>query len=188
MNSATLVEKYNAKLSGQQLLFRDDDYILLQTPYQSSGDSDFDRKAIAHWWMNVYVPDNNIEQEIYRSWSNAVSSNFKYLMTGGYFPETNQTAITFMANKKKTLESHLKELEYWLPFIKPIKNEKELEHKVMSIMDRTLSEYGSYGLDIYSDSHIEITKIYYYSESIVKTFTSLSNAVSFIQEKLWYKK
>lgn len=57
MDSQTIVEKYQAKLSGQQMLFADHDYILRQTSFKSI-DPSFDKESIVHFWMNVYVSNS----------------------------------------------------------------------------------------------------------------------------------
>ena len=71
MDSKTIVDRYGAKLKGQQMLFTDYDYILRHTKFQSV-DPDFNREALVHWWMNVYLPeyrgrDESTPYEIYSS-------------------------------------------------------------------------------------------------------------------------
>lgn len=183
MNSEEIVEAYGAKLDGQQYLFNDSDFILRNTPFKPIN-PEFDKKAIVHWWTNVYFPngygDNKTPQDVWKSWDTASWKYFKYIHISGYWIDTNQSSIKIACIKSDLLQPQLEELEMWLPGIKG-------NPKKVSILEESLSEHGSYNLVVYEKQQI-ITKTTYGSISHVKEFTNLSDAVDFIRTRLYYKK
>lgn len=196
MNSDEMVAAYDAKLDGQLLLFPDNHIVLRKTKFQPVN-PEFDKHAIIHWWMNVYVPDGygdeGTPQDVYNSWRNAVYANFNYIHTGGYNPETNQSTISFQGYKKEELQPQIDELRMWLVHVKPVTHklrcyEKELPPiaKYIKISERTLSEYGFYVLLVHNDEYI-LTRTTYGSTSECGKFDSLGKAVWFIVNHYWYK-
>lgn len=192
MNSQTIVEKYGAKLEGQQLLWQDYDLILRKTPFQDI-DPEFNKQALIHWWMEVYVSDGCGEQEtsqkVYSSWSNGLYKNFEYAKASGlYHSQNNQSAIQLGAIKNEPIEDQIEELKMWLSYTKPIKNEYGVEYKFVSIFESTLSRHGIYHLQIHSDDNIKLMFTRYGNPSVLKEFKSLEDAVEYVAKNHYYKK
>jgi len=198
MNSADIVKLYDAKLSGQQLLIPDDDFVLRNVPFKDTGDKQLNKEILVHWWMNVYQPDSyqydtKTPYEIYRTWSCAVNNNFHFARAdGSYSPVTGQSAVRLTCYRKKKLEAHVYELKMWLPYIKPIPESHRREtdkrlRKHVSIFEATLSEYGVYGLNIFDDNDIVLYKVAYSTYYELKRFTDLTSAVKYIQENHYYE-
>jgi len=199
MDSATIVEKYGAKLEGQQMLYPDPDYVLRKTKFRPI-DPEFDKQALVHWWMNVYLPDQyvdeysaalgGINQEVYRSWSNAIYSYFSCARcSGSYNSNTSQSTVQFQAYKHDLLDPQIAELKMWLPHIKPCLNpESKREGRHISILERKLSKDGAWRLWIYSDNDLVLTITAYHRYSEVEKFTDLVSAVKYIAENVWYQK
>ncbi len=192
MDSKTIVERYGAKLKGQQRLFEDDDLVLRNTKFKSIN-PEFDKEALVHFWMNVYMPedygDGKTPYEIYKTWSNGMWKCFRYIKTDGYRPDTNQSHINVMCYKKTPLEPQLAELAMWLPHIKPGRDENgrgERQGKHVGIFESSLSAGGVFGMTIYSDTEVVIGKVTYGSYRDIKEFDGVASAVDYIRNNLWY--
>lgn len=195
MNSKEIVKAYGATLKGQQLLFPDDDIILRNTPFIESGDKSFDREALVHWWLNVYVPDGHGDDdtpyEVFKSWSDGISHNFKYINSFGHNPETQQRAISLWTYKKDSVEAHLEDLNMWLPHIIPSTDENgrgERKAKHIEIMEHTCSRYGRYSMSIYSDREVTVNCLSYGRHRVLKRFDCIEDAVEFVKDNHCYKK
>lgn len=187
MTSNELFQLLEASPQGQQLLFDDPDYWLVKTPFKDSGNFVVNQEILIHWWMNVYKPGSypSIEQDIYRTWSNAMWQCFHRVSIHGYNPHTGQTALTLTLIKNEP-ESALQELELWLPHIKPWEYQELGSVKTIHIMDRDCSEHGSITLVI-GDSKVYVTMMRYHRFSIIKTFGVLADAIKYLSEKNWYE-
>lgn len=197
--SKFFADAFNAKLTGQQLLFEDYDLILRRTPFKDLFEpqaeqvrTEFNRTALIHWWMNVYVPNGRGDQEtpyeVYRTWSNAMWQNFKYVSCDGYRIETNQNVVKIACCKKEPLEPQLEELKLWIPHIKESMDEEQRMGKHISIFERGLCEYAIYSLAVYSDLDIVIGEFSHGSYKVVNKFDNLAEAVDLIRNKYWYTK
>lgn len=193
MTNAEMVKAYDAKLEGQLLLFPDDDIILRKTKFKEIN-PEFDKMALIHWWMNIYLPEYHTEEEhtpyeIYNTWSSAVYKYFHYTTVNmGYNPKTNQQGVKFMGYLKEPVEEQKKELELWLPYIKPYKDENGRLRKRISIMEKDLSEHGSWSLCVFSDTEyvLGVSRWHRYEETT--KFDCLGKAVWFIANHRWYEK
>ena len=189
VTSQQIVELFDVKLVGQQLLIPDPDYVLLCSKFQPTGDDNLDREILIHWWMHVYDPteDYKLGEGIYGSWSNACYRYFKYATQSGYNPETGQ-AVKLSCYKHTPLEPQLEQLQLWLPHIKPSRlrphDESERKGKWISVFEHTLSYHGSYNLIIYSDTEVDLTFTY----DSPRKFGSLDEAVDFVRLHHWYEK
>lgn len=191
MDSKTIVDAYGAKLSGQGLLFEDHDYTLRHTPFKEINPQ-FDREAVVHWWMNVYVPDgwgdDRTPQEIHETWSSAIFKTFLYIHQSGYNPRTNQTSIDIACIGDVPVEPQLEELRMWLSEYKPIPTEGDGDVHYVGIFESTLSEFGIYHLEVYDDESCIIRKTTYGRPEILSTFDNLKSALDYIRLNLWYQK
>ena len=193
MNSAEIVEAYGAKLDGQQLLFHDDDIVLRQTKFNSIT-PEFDKQALIHWWMDVYLPeyrnvDEHAIQEVYNSWSNAIWNYFKYTSLSGYNPATNQQVVKFSGYLKEPVDVQTEELRLWVPHIKLCLNKDNGKMgKYISIFEHSLSANGIYSLWIYDNDDIGLgcTRYSHYEEKA--HFDCLGKAVWFVVNHYWYEK
>jgi hypothetical protein len=191
MDSQTIVDRYEAKLEGQQLLFPDSNIVLRNTKFKKI-DPEFDKAAIVHWWMNVYVPEghgeNKTEYEVYNTWSNAVYPYFRNIHISGYNPHTDQQAVTFAGYKKEPVDPQIEELRLWVPHIKPCKDKNDRVGKHVKVFEHTLSENGSWHLWIYSDNEYALGTMRWHRYTQTATFDSLGKSVWFITQHYYYKK
>lgn len=188
MTSSEIVQAYGAKLEGQQLLFPDDDIVVRRTKFKPI-DPEFDKKALIHWWMHVYVPDGYDEetktpQEVFSSWSNALYTYFKYTMIGGYKADTRQSCVKISAYKKEPVEPQIEELKLWLPHIKSAMNENANRiGKYVDIFEHNLSRFDSWYAFVY-DAEFVI----YRGRWEDKKFNSIEQFMEYIVKHLWYEK
>lgn len=196
MDSSEIVKLYDAKVSGQQLLIPDDDFTLRNTPFKDTGNKQTNREIVVHWWMNVYEPnsyqyDTKTPYEIYRTWSNAANNNFHFAhANSGYNAYTNQSVVRLAARKKKKLDAQLFELNMWLPYIKQSKSQNPKESRLCSwvdIFEYTLSEHGSYSMEVFSETDVVIGVMRYHSWYEVKRLSSLREAVDYIRCNHYYE-
>ncbi len=195
MNSKTIVEKYEAKLEGQQFLWTDYDYILRKTPFKSV-DPNFDHETLVHWWMYVYCPvsdltEETVSLEIFKSWSDGIHKTFKHISCFGYRPETNQSALNFRAYKDEPTDEMVAELGLWLPHVKPADCyvDGESKHKrrqgvYIHIQEETCSERGAYSLQVFGDEY-EVGRLTHGHYRVLKRFTNLQEVVSYISQHHW---
>ncbi len=191
MNSEKVVELLNTKLSGQQLLFDDPEFVLRNTSFKSTGCRDTDKQILVYWWMNVHVPDgigqNNTEYCVYKTWSNALYNYFKYAkISGMYSLKTNQNLVQLSCHKNDILKLHIEELEMWIPNIKTLKDENGVDYKYISILEYSLSQYGVYSLGIY-DNFISLDFCSYGRTRTLERFNRLCDAVEHIKNNVWYQ-
>lgn len=102
---------------------------------------------------------------------------------GGFYPEINQAAvrISLIKGKKESLEKTYNGLLKILPFIKI---HPQYDGKIISILEHTLSNGGSYHLHI-NEKQNKYELDHSYAEA--KEFPSLLDALKYIQENHWYK-
>lgn len=193
MTSSEMVKMYDAKLEGQQLLFPDDDIVLRHTKFKKI-EPEFDRNALIHWWMNVYMPeyrsaDENTPFPVYQTWSNAVWDYFKYIMLSGYNCNINQQAVKFSGYLKESVSDQTEELRLWIPHIKPSLNEDNGRMgKYIGIMESSASAGGIWQLWVYDENDIELGRTRYHRYEKRATFESLGKAVWFVCNHYWYEK
>lgn len=195
MNSQIIVEKYGATLKcRQQMLWDDYDLILTQTEYKNTGDFDFDRQAVAHWWMNIYTPQmfdfspiqtDDDKMNIYRSWDNAIHDNFDYCGCDGCFwPDINQSSVRISAMKKEPLEDHVKDFMVWFPLVK----EDKEGVKKFQIFEKSLSRNESYYLHIKGDNAKIISNSGYCDTKHLAEFNVIEEAIDYIRKNLYWQK
>lgn len=197
MDSQTIVELFGAKLEGQQLLFEDHDYMLRNTKFKVYPNEcvETNQEILIHWWMHVYVPDGytheqKTEYEIYKTWSNALWHNFKYVMPEGYCQDTHQSSIRLACRKHIPLAPQLKELELWLPHMKEITDENgrgDRKAKYVSIFEHTLSKGACFSLSVYSETEITLNALSYSHHRVLQKFDSLAAAVDYVRLHHWYE-
>lgn len=192
MNSQEIVEKYNVKLNGQQLLFADYDICLRNAPFLLfNADKEESQKILINWWMNVYFPDgsgeNRTDFNVYQTYSHALYKYFNYAKADGcYNRETNQSIVSFTAYKKHDLIKQYNELSLWIPYIKTQNDKDGKEYKYIGVIDRTLSEGGIYQIHIYDDYvQFGITRWGHYDD--LKRFDNLLDCVKYIQKEKYYE-
>lgn len=179
MNSKEIVAAYKAKLSGQQLLVEDDDFILRHTSFKSISPL-FDKQVLVHWWMNVHIPpgskNESTPSEIFRSWDNAIYGRFKYVRPGmTYNLDTRQVIIKIGTRKSDELKPQIEELEMWLPFVKG-------HPKVVDIFEHTLSRWEIYKLHVSPGLYKVKT-----TSRTIASFDNIIDTVSFIRKNHWYE-
>lgn len=197
MTSQDIVERWGVQLEGQQVLFPDPDLVLRRTEWRATGDAPFDREALAHWWMQVYVPngkgDEQTPQTVYSSYSSAVYNLFPHVRPGGYSPVTGQSQLDVVCynsgNHFDDVVPMLAELGLWLPLLKPISGEYDSrQYQHLGILEHTLSEGGCYSLHLYSPDEVKLHRIRYHRHSVLERFASLRDALAYVVEHHWYEK
>ena len=105
------------------------------------------------------------------------------LHQSGYFPETEQIQLELMLYKGvgDNFEQTVAVLQEVLPFVKPLKGVKHLK-----IFEHTLSEYGSYGVEISEDS-FDVVVWTYGRKRTVKSFDNLRSMVQYVQQHHYYE-
>jgi hypothetical protein len=196
MDSAVMVEKYGAQLEGQQLLWRDDNITLRNTPFKPV-EPEFDRQALIHWWMHVYVPDGrgdeNTPYEVFKTWSNSVYGLFQYVSVNGYVPDTMQSAVQFVADRDAPIVDQVAELRLWLPHIRPwIYDKSEFQPRLVrfvKVFEHTLSEHGSYHLLFDPETEESwLEKTTWGHARTVKNFPTLEEMVGYVASHHWYSR
>lgn len=192
MTSEEIVNLWGIKRKGQQLLFEDYDNILRNTKFISNDDVEINKQILIHWWMNVYAindgRDFDVPYEVYKSWSNAIGNNFKFIMMSGYHTISKQTIVSLACSKHLPLEPQLEELKLWLPHIIPTKNDKDKrESKYISIFEHNLSKDAIISLSIYSDTDISVNSFRYGQHKVLCPFDNIRDAVEYIWQNFWYR-
>lgn len=188
MESQAIVDRWGAKLSGQQVLFPDPDLVLRRTLFTETGDKSFDQEALIHWWMHVYnydkdyLPDNKVPYEVYKTYSNALLKFFNYAKASGcYSPKTNQSVIDLACYKHKPVEDHMAELNMWLPHIIEING-----CKYVKIFERSLSEYGVYTMRVYKDrTDLEFCR--HGHVEVIETRPTVEKMVAHVHDRHYYQ-
>lgn len=100
----------------------------------------------------------------------------------GYYPEIEQVGLKLMLYKgnKDNLEQTIKSVEEVLPFLKPIDGKKRF-----GIFEHTLSENGSFSLEIDDDS-IDLVVHRYHRRSVEESFKTVHEMVEYVQENHYY--
>jgi hypothetical protein len=191
MDSKMIVERYGAKNS-KPLLWDDHDLTLRKTEFKATGDWNFDRQTLVHWWMNVYVPngqrDEETPYEVYKTWSSAVGRYFPFAKAGGgYNPKTDQSAVEICTYKNFPVEPQLNDLQLWLPHLKPIEEDGR-SYQYLGIFEHTLSEGGVFFLRIYSETDVALWKTTYGHSRLLRSFPMLQEAVLYVSKNHWYEK
>jgi len=190
------IDLYNLKYQDYGLLFPDDEYLLLNTEFKDTGDRDTNQIIIANWWMNIYSPNDNIKQEIWRSWNSAIDKNFTYCKIGGYNPETGQNVPQIWAKKDHETWPQVDELQRFIEHSKYITREftvygdrsaivEKRPRIYVSIFENSLSEHGSYSLLIFNEKDFRIYRSRG-SSDLIKKFENLFDAVNYIKENNYY--
>lgn len=148
--------------------------------------------------MHEYNPtgySRDMPQEVYRSWSNALYPNFKFVYPDGrYSLQTNQSIVKLAAYTKERAQDIYSELLLWTPHIKPEeRGEKEGNKRYISIFEHNLSLHASYDLelppdvDINVDSFARIASWSHYRYGVYFEGT-LKEALMKIKKELYYEK
>lgn len=105
-------------------------------------------------------------------------------LPGGYYPDTNQFAlrvVLYRDDPVEKLEKLAKDIELFLPHIKPLGNNM----KVIDIFEHTLSYSCSYSLQITSDDKRFFVCAGHYRR---QQFASLLDALQYIRKNHYYEK
>jgi hypothetical protein len=122
--------------------------------------------AIENWVLVSY-------QE-YCKFNNYIEKNHKYIYIQGMNCDTNQ--VSFSISKYTKTNNYIKEFEYLLTLIRPDKNNR----KIISIIDKDLSEYGAYQLL----DGVEITKTTYGRTTVIAKFDSVKECLDYIYQEI----
>lgn len=191
------IELYNLNYQDYGLLFPDDEYLLLNTEFKDTGDRDTNQIIIANWWMNIYLPKEDIRQKIWRSWNNAIDKNFTYCKISGYNPETGQNIPQISAKKNHETWPQVEELQRFIAYSKFITREftvygdrlsivEKRPRIFVSIFENSLSEHGSYNLLIFHEKDIRLYRSRGYCSDLLKKFESLFDAINYVKENHYY--
>ena len=115
-----------------------------------------------------------------RTWLQKYSKNT--VTASGHYPDTNQVALCVSFDKRIPFKKQTQILDF-IPLIKPI---QDGEYKRISICEKTLSEFGSYDIRLYSDNDVKIIEKTYGIESTVQEFTNVLDALQYVWENLYY--
>ena len=113
---------------------------------------------------------------------------FKFIKAEGYQLQTNQILINTKLIKGLEVEEQYKEIEKFIPYIKPI-TETELPEenlKCLGVFEHTFCKNGIY--QIFIGEKVYFTKTSYYNLQIVKTCDSLLDCLKFVIQKQYYEK
>lgn len=109
---------------------------------------------------------------------NKIEDFFKYISLAGYWRETSQQIISLKCEKKADPNEILEELNYFLPFIKPVDGMKRVY-----LFDYTLSEYGILNLGQDENSeNVYLIAIVHERENVRKEFNSWLEAIQYCQK------
>lgn len=125
--------------------------------------------------------DGLVAGERYKARSKFWSKSPLYL--SGYNPETKQSAFKLKLIKggSESLESTISEIERILPFIKANNGVKKF-----GVFEHTLSEGGSYSVEITENSYsLYITS--WSRTSLIKSFDNLRELVQYVQKHHYYQ-
>jgi len=190
MTPKEMVELLGKQTVGYSLLWEDYDYILLNTPFKSTGDKKKDKEIIAYWWLSVYVPNgqgpDKVDQDIYRTWSNAQYTFDCVGPEGSYNPKTNQSAVQFCIEKDSDLQIGLEELNLLLPLIKSVEDDGQ-RYKYFSVFEHTLSAGGVYHIKYYDDLNITLNITSWGSERELRKFQDTMELLKYIQKNHYYE-
>lgn len=99
------------------------------------------------------------------------------LRSSGYFPDTNQRSVQFAFYATDDIDLIEEGLNKVIPFLKPL---PKIGRKIVDFMEPTLSEYGTWNLQI-ADKYY-INKTTYGRSEDIKTFDTLREALEYIEE------
>lgn len=180
MSDQLLVETYKASLP-QKTLWPEYDAVMRAASFQSVS-PEFDKAAVAHWWMNTYWPDSSdTPQEVYKSWHSSVYANFKYITISGFYYDSRQSVIQVRCYLNTPIEPVIEELQYFLPHIKNIEFANE-QGKVLGIFESTLCQHGVYSLLL--NDKISL----YCNRRVIETFDTLEKSIEYIRANHWYQR
>ena len=111
------------------------------------------------------------------------------LMTGGYYPDTQQKAlqIALVNGKRETAEKAKKAIETLLPYVKEHTKEDYKGYKVFSILEHSCSENGSHALLIGKNEFI-VNRMYYHRPEVLQKCKTLEHAIAYIYSNLYCDK
>lgn len=142
------------------------------------------KESFVDWWMNVYLSKGyDPPTRIYRLYFNKLYDFFKYIsMHSGYWVDTSQQVISLKCDKKADPQEILDELNYFLPFIKPVEGMKKVH-----LYEYTLSEYGVFALCQEKNSEpVLLIMTTHGRDSIEKEFNSWLEAIKYCQKNHYY--
>ena len=122
------------------------------------------------------APYFEVESIIFKKLNVWLKEEYPHVKSSGYILETNQMALQLWMGQKDIVKEVAKQWEKWIPFIQEIDGQK-----IISIMEHTCSEYGSYDLIIESSKYI-IRKMYYTRPEIEASFDDLESALIYIKK------
>ena len=152
----------------------------------------FTKEQTLEWWALTYIAD------VTPYWQHQCANDlwwkyFKYLkLGGGYCPETNQTAFEVSLYRDESFKKQFEEAQMVVPLIKEVtlikysKDNKGSQGKNLEIFESTLSENGIYSLQIFEDV-IELIKTTYGRTELLRTFSTLKDAMKYIARHHYYK-
>lgn len=199
--SKEIVDRLGIKRTGQLLLWEDYNNLLLGSKFQSSGDTDFDRDMVAHWFMNVYRLKDDYRfsddrftgdafQYIYHTWDNATYRLFRYARAdGSYWTATGQSSVSITPYKYESTEDHIKDLNVWLPYCEPFP--ADVEHGgdvICNVFERTLSQYAVYRVHKRPDGTWKLVTTKHGTSVDGPEFSDVTSMMSHLQDDFYYQK
>jgi hypothetical protein len=103
----------------------------------------------------------------------------------GYFQETNQGAVRVAFRKYKPFEDQLHILQF-APFIKPITHDGKT-FKSIGVFEHTLSRYGVYNIEIFSDTCWHLCNTAYSHKTIIKEFSGARECLRYVYDNHPYE-
>lgn len=117
---------------------------------------------------------DSISRGQYKKYTGYLNNNHPYIYNSGTNPDTNQ--IAFSISEYTNTNKYVKEFEYFLTLIRPNKE----GNKIVSILDRDCSEFGSYSLI----DGTKIRKTTYGRQQIIEEFKSVQECLEFIYKEI----
>jgi len=104
----------------------------------------------------------------------------------GAWPETKQACIKIVVRKDgSNIKVLLKLLSKFLPYVKPITHQKGRVYKYINVMEKELSEYGSYHLAVLNDK-IELIREWHGYEAVHATKT-MDAMLNYMAKECYYE-
>jgi hypothetical protein len=192
------IKEYGLNHSDYGLLFPDYELMLLRTPFKDLGDRSSNQIIIANWWMNVYDPNNSVDQYVWQTWNNAQRNNFSYCRTSGYTLKTGQSCPRISLNRDHETWPQIEELQKYTEYSKYSAKEfsysdQKYQYQIekrpsiyIDVFENTLSEYGVYYLRMFHEKDVRLYICSYSHVKLLKNFESLFDAIDYTKEHHYY--
>jgi hypothetical protein len=136
-------------------------------------------KCEADWYFLLEVKPESMVR--YKAADNALRKIGLY--ASGYWEETNQRCIqiSLYRDDKEHANKVMESVQVLLPYLKA----RSGGFKQFSITDESLSEHGSYSLQVWPDRY-EVEKMYYYNSKTVYSSPNIEDVFDYIRKELYY--